>query len=139
MAFAVLLSAFLLLSIFGREALGDAYGAVQVIGAAGLLLVLTYMLVAPPVFYSRYRYRITEDRVDVRSGIVFLKHIMVPIERVHQVEVSRGPINNMFGLGHVNITTAGGIATISYLEVPEAERVAERLNELVGNMIRGRE
>ena len=137
--YAILLAAFILFMSYSREALGDAYGTVQLIGLAGLVLILAYMLAAPPVFYSRYRYKITEDRVDVRSGILFLRHVMVPIERVHQVEVSRGPINNMLGLGHVIITTAGGTATISYLEIVEAEKIADLLNKLVGTMLRDRE
>lgn len=137
--YAVLLVGFILLmSLFG-ESLGDARSMVQLIGLAFVVIVLAYMLAAPPVFYSRYRYKITEDRVDVRSGILFLKHVMVPIERIHQVEVSRGPIDNMLGLGHVNVTTAGGIATVSYLEIAEAEKMAERLNRLIGTMLRDRE
>jgi membrane protein YdbS with pleckstrin-like domain len=77
--------------------------------------------------------------VDVRYGIVILRHILVPIERVHQVEVSRGPVNNMLGLANVNIITAGGVATISYLELDEAEKIAERLNDLINRMLRDRE
>lgn len=137
--YAVLLVAFILIMSYSGEALGEARGTVLLIGLACLVIVLAYMLMAPPVFYSRYRYKIAEDRVDVRSGILFLRHVMVPIERIHQVEVSRGPINNMLGLGHVNITTAGGTATVSYLEIEEAERMAERLNNLVGKMLRDRE
>jgi uncharacterized protein len=137
--YAILLAAFILFMSYSKEALGDAHDAVLLVGLVGLVLILAYMLVAPPVFYSRYRYKITEDRVDVRSGILFLRHVMVPIERIHQVEVSRGPINNMLGLGHVNVTTAGGTATISYLVIEEAEKMAERLNKLVGTMIRDRE
>jgi membrane protein YdbS with pleckstrin-like domain len=45
----------------------------------------------------------------------------------------------MLGLGHVNITTAGGTAKISYLEIDEAERIADHLNELVGTILRERE
>ncbi len=138
-AYAILLGAFVIIMSYSGEALGDARGTVQLIGLACLVVVLAYVLMAPPVFYSRYRYKITEDRVDVRSGILFLRHVMVPIERIHQVEVSRGPINNMLGLGHVNITTAGGTATVSYLEIEEAEKMAERLNKLVGKMLRDRE
>ena len=64
--------------------------------------------------------------------------MLVPIERVHQVEVSRGPVNSMLGLVEVTITTAGGVATLSYLEVEEAERVAGVLDSLVGRMLRER-
>jgi membrane protein YdbS with pleckstrin-like domain len=138
-AYTILLAAFLVLMSYARETLGSAYGTAWLLGIVALALILVYVVAAPPVFYARYWYRITEDKVDVRSGILILRHIMVPIERVHQVEVTRGPIDNMLGLGHVNITTAGGTAKISYLEIDEAERIADRLNELVGTILRERE
>ncbi|MFA6710689.1 MAG: PH domain-containing protein, partial [Candidatus Methanomethylophilaceae archaeon] len=59
----------------------------------------------------------------------------VPIERVHQVEVTRGPINNMLGLANVTVTTAGGTADIRFLEISEAERIAEELNSLINKII----
>jgi len=74
----------------------------------------------------------------VRYGILVIRHILVPIERVHQVEVSRGPIDTMLGLGDVTITTAGGDATINYLEIEEAEKVADLLNDLIGRMLQDR-
>jgi membrane protein YdbS with pleckstrin-like domain len=138
-AYAVLVAAFLALMVLSREAFGSARDAVWTVGIVALVLILAYVVAAPRVFYARYRYLISDDKVDVRYGILVLRHIMVPIERVHQVEVSRGPINNMLGLGHVNITTAGGTATISYLEIDEAEKIADRLNRLVGTILRERE
>ncbi len=137
-AYAVLVVMFLSIMSFAGDALGPARNAAWMLGAIILILLLAYVAVAPRIYYSRYRYMITDDKVDVRYGIVVLRHILVPIERVHQVEVSRGPINNMLGLGRVNITTAGGVATISYLEIDEAEKVADRLNRLVGTLLRDR-
>ncbi|WP_243670820.1 PH domain-containing protein [Methanoculleus chikugoensis] len=138
--YAVLLAAYFLTRTYAQGGfLGPyydliGYGFLVVLGG----LVLVYIAVAPPVFYARYRYRITEDRVDVRCGIVFIRHTLVPIERVHQVEIARGPINNLLGLADVTITTAGGEATLRYLELDEAEKVADRLNNLIGRMLRDR-
>ncbi|MDW5563349.1 MAG: PH domain-containing protein [Methanomassiliicoccus sp.] len=137
--YVILLTVFLLVMNYAREGLGPAGGTLWLVGIAVLATVLVYMLAAPQVFYARYRYVITRDKVDVRYGVLVLRHILVPIERVHQVEVTRGPIDNMFGLGHVSITTAGGTAKIRYLEIDEAEKIADRLNELVGTMLRERE
>jgi membrane protein YdbS with pleckstrin-like domain len=44
----------------------------------------------------------------------------------------------MLGLGDVTITTAGGDATINYLEIEEAEKVADQLNNLIGRMLQER-
>lgn len=104
---------------------------------AMVALVAIYLLAWPIVFYNRYRYRIDDEKIDVRKGVVIIRRTMVPIERVHQVEVTRGPINNMFGLANVDVTTAGGVATIEYLELDEAEEIATLLNTLINKVVKG--
>lgn len=134
----LLLAAYILVRSHAQGFLGFYYEPVMYAFTVLLAIVLVYTMAAPPVFYVRYRYRITDDRIDVRSGVLVLRHILVPIERVHQVEIARGPINNLLGLADVTITTAGGEASIRYLEVDEAETVADRLNNLIGRMLRER-
>lgn len=138
MWYAVLLAAYLLTKTYAEGFLGLYYDLIGYGFQVVLGIALVYIVAAPPVFYTRYRYRITEDRVDVRCGVLFIRHTLVPIERVHQVEIARGPINNILGLADVTITTAGGEATIRYLEIDEAEKVADRLNNLIGRMLRER-
>jgi membrane protein YdbS with pleckstrin-like domain len=136
--YAVLLAGYLIVKTYTQEFLGPFYGPVQYAALVLLAVVLVYIVAAPPVYYARYRYQISEDRVDVRCGVLVIRHILVPIERVHQVEVSRGPINTMLGLADVTITTAGGDVTIEYLEIDEAEKIADLLNKLIGRMLQGR-
>lgn len=105
------------------------------IAFAGLAI---YCSVAPVIFYRRYRYILADDRVDVRRGIIITRHTLVPIERIHQVEVVSGPINKMFGLANVIITTAGGTSGIEFLEIAEADRVAEELNGYINRILKDR-
>ena len=105
---------------------------------ASMILLVIYLLVAPAIYYARYRYRIGEDRIDVRRGVIFISHEIVPVERIHQLEVSRGPIDNLFGLADVTITTAGGLASIQYLEKSVAEDIADSLNAYVNKIIKER-
>ncbi|MDR0887812.1 MAG: PH domain-containing protein [Candidatus Methanoplasma sp.] len=110
----------------------------EIIALALLIVVLIYVIIAPQIFYRHYRYRITDDRIDVRRGIIIIRRTVVPIERVHQVEVTRGPINNMFGLADVSVTTAGGVALIQFLDVPTADKIAEDLNNYINSIVRSR-
>ncbi len=137
-SYAILLAIYILVKTYAQGFLGPYHDLVLYAFTAVLAIVLVYVAAAPPVYYARYRYRITEDRIDVRYGVLVIRHILVPIERVHQVEVSRGPINSMLGLADVTITTAGGVATITFLEIAEAEKVAGLLNDLIGRMLRDR-
>ncbi len=111
---------------------------IRLIGIAILAIILIYYVVAPLIYYRYYRYTITSDKVDVRYGVIIHHHEVVPIERIHQVEVTKGPINNIFGLADVTITTAGGTADISYLEGPEADRIADELNAYINRILKDR-
>lgn len=108
------------------------------IGVAAFLIAI-YLLAGPLVFYAFYRYQVSEEKVDVRCGIIFKKRTVVPIERIHQVEIKRGPINNALDLANVVIMTAGGTAVIQYLEEEEADKIAEDLNRVVNRIIRDRQ
>ena len=101
-------------------------------------LLTIFFLVRPVLYHRFYRYVITDDRIDTRQGVLVRSHTVVPIERIHQVEVVRGPINGMFGLANVKITTAGGVAQIKFLEIPVAESIVDGLNEVINKIIRGR-
>ena len=106
----------------------------------GISLVLILFLLARPIlFYNHYRYIVNTEMVDVQRGIFFIKRTVVPIERIHQVQVRRGPISNYLGLADVVITTAGGSAVIEYLDKPVADSIAELLNNIVNKIIRDRE
>ncbi|MDD2361725.1 MAG: PH domain-containing protein [Oscillospiraceae bacterium] len=86
-----------------------------------------YCIAAPLIRYHRYRYDIDDERIVVKEGLWFITKEFAPIERVQQIEVSRGPIDRIFGLGKVIATTAGGTVTIRFLEVEEAEKIIESL------------
>lgn len=109
---------------------------------AGILVCVAvcvvYLLVRPILYYRFYRYAITDDRIDVRQGVIIRTHTVVPIERLHQVEVVRGPINSIFGLSNVKVTTAGGVADIKFLEQAVAESIVDELNTVINRIIRDR-
>ena len=129
----------LLIVMYGGSWLGDYYD-IACIGLYVLLAVIVvYGLVEPQITYMRYRYRMDDDKIEVRRGIVYITHEMVPIERVHQVDVSEGPINRIYGLANVNITTAGGVVTIEYLKSDVAEAIASKLNEKVIKLLKERD
>ena len=101
--------------------------------------IIIYYLVAPGIFYRHYRYRIQDDCIEVRRGVIYRSHYLVPVERIHQVQVSKGPILRKFVLANVTMTTAGGNATLQYLDDDLAEYVAENLNQKIIQMLKARE
>ena len=125
---------------FGILALTDGYtdlvnASMYAVFIAGFL----YLIISPGVFYDHYRYRIDDEKVEVRKGIIVIRHVLVPVERIHQVQVSKGPINRHYGLAEVDITTAGGSVAIEYLEESVAEGIATKLNRSVVDILKQRD
>ena len=124
---------------YGVYYFGDLPKIAEILMLALFAVITAYLFLSPPVYYARYRYKIDKDRIDIRHGVIFITHDIVPIERIHQLAVSRGPVNNMFRLADVTITTAGGNVVIKLLEVHTAEDIADKLNEYIVELLKKRE
>lgn len=108
------------------------------LGAA--ILILFDVCVSPWFRYNRYRYGIDEECIDIREGYLFIKRQIVPIERLHKLQIRTGPIDRAFHVAKVIVTTAGGDVTISFLERERAEEIAgslrRRINEIAAQQKR---
>ncbi|TQS77997.1 MAG: hypothetical protein A3204_02675 [Candidatus Methanarcanum hacksteinii] len=102
-------------------------------------IIIVFLMIRPILFYDHYAYIVNSEKVDVRRGIFTITTTMVPIERIHQIEIKKGPINNLFGLSNVYVITAGGAASIEYLKQDVAEEIADELNNVVNKIIRSRD
>ncbi len=90
---------------------GDA-GAIGVAAAAGGWTVLTgalaWWLHKWPVLHHRYAsYTVNPEGIDIRRGVVWRKVIKVPRSRVQHTQVAQGPLQRRYGLGTLEIYTAG--------------------------------
>jgi len=90
--------------------------------AAGLLLTL--LLLGPAVLFSylyfhSLKYEINDREIIVYSGVLtkYIKH--VPFRTVTNLQVRRGPLDRMLGLGSLDIQTAGASGT----SIPEERLV----------------
>lgn len=99
-----------------------------------LILTLIDLLISPYFRYCRYRYRITEECIDIREGYLFIKRHIVPIERLHKLKMTKGPIDQMFKVANVVVTTAGGDVTIRFLEAEKAEQIADSLRKRINQI-----
>jgi uncharacterized protein len=83
-----------------------------------------------PWFKHRvYRWEITADAAYTRSGWLTQTWTLVPISRIQTVDVTRGVLQQMFGLATVAVLTASsqGTVRIHHLEHDVAQRVADDL------------
>ena len=97
------------------------------------IAVLLYAAVAigvRPWFKHRvYRWEVTPDAVFTRTGWLSQTWTLVPISRIQTVDVTRGVLQQLFGLSTVAVLTASsqGTVRIWHLESDVAQRVAENL------------
>ena len=107
----------------------------KAVSLALMILILFDALASPYFRYHRYRYSINEECIDIKEGYLFVKRNIVPIERLHKLQTLKGPIDQMFKVAKVVVTTAGGDVTIRFLEEEKAEQIADnlrgRINEIV--------
>ena len=96
----------------------------KAVSLALVILTLFDALASPYFRYHRYRYSINEECIDIKEGYLFVKRNIVPIERLHKLQTLKGPIDQMFKVAKVVVTTAGGDVTIRFLEEEKAEQIA---------------
>ncbi|MGV9305364.1 MULTISPECIES: PH domain-containing protein [unclassified Nonomuraea] len=103
-----------------------------VLGGLAVAVALACLLSAatvPRAYYRVQRWEITDEAVYVRSGWITHTWRVAPMSRIQTVDTARGPVQRMFGLADVTVTTASaaGAITIEGLDHELAAELAARL------------
>ena len=99
-----------------------------------ILKDILYLIIWPKIKYERYRYSITEDSIEVKEGFLFVEINVVPIERIHKITIKKGPIDKLFNLSKVILTTAGGDVTIKFLTDEKVKVISSILNDKINEI-----
>ncbi|MFE0643594.1 PH domain-containing protein [Streptomyces sp. NPDC058877] len=99
-----------------------AAGATAVLGLAGAAFF-------PAWWFRVHRWEVTDDAVYVRTGALLQEWRIAPMSRIQTVDTSRGPLEQLFRLATVTVTTASskGAVRIAGLDHDLAAALAERL------------
>ena len=112
---------------------GDAPAPVSVLRWLVPLLVGLYAAaqigVEPWIRFRVHRWEVTDDAVYTLTGWLNRTWTLVPIARIQTVDVTRGPLQLLFGLASVAVLTASshGTVRIPHLAAEVARRVADDL------------
>jgi uncharacterized protein len=118
--------------VFWLAVPGDAT-AVPLLRWLGVALVVLYGALAvgvrPQLRYRVHRWEVTGAAVYTLTGWLAREWTLVPISRIQTVDVTRGVVQQLFGLASVAVMTASsqGTVRIPHLEAEVARRVAEDL------------
>ncbi|MGH3899558.1 MAG: PH domain-containing protein [Pseudonocardiaceae bacterium] len=105
-----------------RSWLVGAIAAVVVIG-------LGYVLVMPRWRFRVHRWETTDDAVYISAGWISQEWRVAPMSRIQTVDTERGPLQQLFGLATVTVTTASaaGALRLAGLDHALAENLVEQL------------
>ena len=81
----------------------------------------------PRLRWSRWRWDVRDEGIDIQHGTLTIRRTLVPWVRVQHVDTRRGLFEQSFGLSTVVVHTAAGSHTIPLLPAPEAETLRERI------------
>ena len=84
----------------------------------------------PELRWSRWRYEIRDEEIDLRHGTVAVTRTLIPMLRVQHVDTTRGPLDQLLGLATVVVHTAAGRTTIPALEEYDAGRLRDQIAAL---------
>ena len=99
---------------------------------ATLLGIALFVGVVPLWRYRVHRWDIDPKAVYTRTGWLVQERRIAPISRVQTVDTERGPLDQLFGLANVTVTTASsaGAVRIVALDAEVADRVVAQLTDI---------
>ena len=116
----------------------ELYGKIIEIAVTVFLAYkLIGLIVYPMIEYKQWGYTISEDRVDIRHGIFFVKHTIIPVIRIQHITVSQGPINRQLGLYEVEMSLASESFQIPCLSKETADEISENLKAKLYDRLEG--
>ena len=113
--------------------LDTGLGRIHAVAAAITILgFVVYVAVVPLWRYRVHRWDISSKAVYTRTGWLVQERRIAPISRVQTVDTERGPLDRLFGLANVTVTTASsaGAVRIVALDSDVADRVVAQLTDI---------
>ena len=121
----------LVAELFWLSSSGDHSGLRVGVPALTVLLAATHLIVMPRWRYRVHRWEVTATAVYTQSGWIIQERRIAPLSRVQTVDTERGPLEQLFKLANVTVTTASaaGPLRIHGLDRATAESVVAELTE----------
>jgi hypothetical protein len=121
----VLSAGSLFLWLVGRWSLGWLLLTVVVV-------VTVVALIIAPRRARSIGYRLRDDDLLFRRGIMFQRFVSVPYGRMQLIDINRGPVSRMLGLADLKFVTAAASTGVMVpgLPEPDAAELRDRLVEL---------
>lgn len=115
--------------LFREQMEGKQLLVVPSLALAGVWL--TWVLVSPALAWNRWRFSVTDELLLARYGIIFHEEKAIPMSRLQHVDLTRGPIERLFGLATLVVFTAGTEGASFRLPGVSAARARELRDQIL--------
>ncbi len=95
-----------------------------------LVVVLLSMLGWEFAYHRRFEYELTNDSLDIDSGVISRRRREIPLRRIQNVDIHRNVVQRIAGIASVGLETAGGgttEASLEYVAYEEARRLQQEI------------
>jgi putative membrane protein len=106
------------------------FGPLLAVGLVGAFVLL--LSAYETAYFRRFEYDLTEETLDIRSGVVARREREIPYQRVQNVDIRRNAIQRVLGIAAVSFETAGGSqteATLRFVSFDEAKRLQREIGQ----------
>jgi len=113
-------------SLSGTDFLPAPLDQPILVALAGVAVVTVWQV----AYFRRFEYELTDDGLDVASGVLSRRHREIPLGRIQNVDISRNVLQRALGVAAVDVETAGGGATeasLQYVDYDEAKRLQREI------------
>lgn len=98
----------------------------------GIMVIAVLDAIISPYFrYHRYCYKLDNEAMEIIEGYIFISHSIVPIERIQSIELKQGPIDRLFKVSKMILTTGGTDVTVRFVSKSIAEDLSNSLKKNV--------
>jgi len=79
------------------------------------VLGAVWSFINPFLLYKNWRYDVDEEFLQLKSGVLYEEHQLVPMTKIQSVATKQGPLLRKYGLCSISIETMGSSHTIPAL------------------------
>lgn len=102
-----------------------------------IVSLIAYVILAVPLLlqfirWKRIHYKITDERVVIRTGILNIHERSILVQKIENFEVTRSLVDRIFNTGDISFFTEGEHQEGSLDDVPRISYVEDILTDLLG-------
>jgi membrane protein YdbS with pleckstrin-like domain len=95
-----------------------------------LLVAIINIFIIQKLQWSRWRYKIYENEIELMHGVFVVRRVIIPMIRVQHVDTKQGPLLRHYDLATVTVSTAATTHEIPGLTMGNADSLRDHIAQL---------